>query len=322
MEVAALADSISGILSRVTDRADEAARLFGLGPVTSALPVTGGLSNDMWRVTTDRGAFAVKVMRVNADRPDFEANVEAAFLVERAAFDKGVPCPEPVPLSDGRCLARVHGAWVRVHRWVEGSPPAPGERSADAAALLAAIHAGAPPSVAALDDEPWDAEGWASLADQTGMPADLSAALRGAAVALAGVETETSAPGRLDVHVLSHGDLDPKNTLVVQGTLMAVDWDAAGPRSQVREAVAVALDWTRDPHDFRATINAYRDARGVDVPAEPWVFGGWVSALGGWLVHHAMTRAGTDQGRHEIVSTMQRLTALSADLPRYVAALA
>src|SRR5690349_6153714 len=100
----------------------------------------GGLSNELWRVPTAAGVFAVKRMVVNADRPDFVANVEAAFAVERRAFAAGVPMPEPVPEpSGGRALASVGGSWYRVHRWVEGRA---GVGSAtDAVRLAAAIHA-------------------------------------------------------------------------------------------------------------------------------------------------------------------------------------
>ena len=39
----------------------------------------GGLSNDLWRVDTTTGRYAVKVMRTNAGAPDFRSNVEAAY---------------------------------------------------------------------------------------------------------------------------------------------------------------------------------------------------------------------------------------------------
>lgn len=303
------------------DSANQVAQAFGLGTVRNSEPVRGGLSNDMWRMTTNQGQFAVKAMRVNADNPDFEANVEAAFLIEQAAFANAVPCPEPIPTPDGRCLARINDRWIRVHQWVNGSPPSPGTRSDDAAALLATIQTSAATTLAPLDDEPWDADGWASLADHPDLPADLAEALRSAAPTLANLELATAAPGQIDTHVPSHGDLDPKNTLVVDGTLLAVDWDAAGPRSQAREAVSVALDWTTDVDRFRSAIETYTRASGVSIPAEPWVFGGWVSALGGWLVYQATHCANTPEGRHEITQATQRLTTLDADLPAYIRSL-
>jgi hypothetical protein len=42
----------------------------------------------------------------------------------------------------------------------------------------------------------------------------------------------------------SHRDLDRKNTIrALDGRLLALDWDAAGPAGAVQEAVTVALDW-------------------------------------------------------------------------------
>src|SRR5690242_7846132 len=97
-------------------------RRFGLGrPAGEPVRVAGGLSNELWRVVTDQGVYAVKRMVVHADRPDFVSNVEAAYGVERRAWERGVPMPEPVPVG-GRALAEVDGGLFRVHRWAEGRP--------------------------------------------------------------------------------------------------------------------------------------------------------------------------------------------------------
>jgi Ser/Thr protein kinase RdoA (MazF antagonist) len=291
-----------------------------LGALIESRAVAGGLSNDLWHVRTDRGQFAVKVMRANADAPDFRANVEAAYDVERRARAHGVPSPEPCPTADGRALLRVQGHWVRAHQWRQGIPPAPGEYLEDAGRLLAAIHAAGASRDEALHDEPWDADGWSSLAG--GLSAPLADRLRRAAGTLADLEEITCAPaGSLVTHVDSHGDLDPKNTMVADGTLLALDWDAAGPQPVVREAVAVGLDWSHDVDGFRRVLGAFEAASGHEVPAEPWVFGGWVSALGGWVVFNATTRGRSEIGQAEVTSTLERLLALRRDLDRYVASL-
>jgi hypothetical protein len=273
---------------------EEIAARFALGRLTAApQPVTGGLSNDLWRVRTESGDYAVKRMVTNATHPDFTANVESAFLIEQRAWLAGVPMPEPVPdPATGRALARIGGAPVRVHHWVEGTPGDSGA-AADGAGLLAVIHAagrswrGAPP-------EPvWDGRRWGpELGELTHRVAQ--------------------APRQVLV-VESHRDLDPKNTLRrSDGALIALDWDAAGPVSAVREAVAVALDFGgTGTAAFAAALLAY----GEGVPAEPWVFGGWVAAQGGWLDHQAAI-GGSDRE-----PTLDRLRALAASLDDLLGAL-
>jgi hypothetical protein len=114
-------------------------------------------------------------------------------------------------------------------------------------------------------------------------------------------------PERLLV-VDSHCDLDRKNTLLGD-VLVALDWDAAGPVSAVQEAVSVALDWSRgDPAVFAEAVTAYRSLSGVAVPAEPWVFGWWVAAQGGWLEYLAERDPG------EARLALDRLRRLATDL--------
>ncbi|WP_433384853.1 phosphotransferase [Actinoplanes sp. CA-142083] len=259
-------------------------RRFGLGdPVGAPVRVPGGLSNELWRVTTAEGVFAVKRMVVNADRPDFVGNVEASFGVEWRAWRSGVPMPEPLS-EGGRALVAVDGSLYRAHRWVESREGAASVR--DAAGLLARIHAAGEPRWAPAVDGGWDGRRW-------------GAEVAGLARRVA------EQPARVLV-VDSHRDLDRKNTLLgVDGVLMAVDWDAAGPVSAVQEVVAVALDWSGgDPGAFAEGVGAY----GRVVPAEPWVFGGWVAAQGGWLDYVAEHQPG------EAERTLAELRGLAAGL--------
>ena len=81
-----------------TPRLTHVAQHFGLGdPTAEPARVPGGLSNDLWRLSTGHGTYAVKRMVVNAGRPGFVRNVEASYQVERHAYRAGVPMPEPVP---------------------------------------------------------------------------------------------------------------------------------------------------------------------------------------------------------------------------------
>ena len=275
---------------------------FGLGRVLrEPVRVPGGLSNELWRLDTDNGAFAVKRMVVNADRPTLVENVEAAFQVERRAWTAGVPMPEPVvEPSSGRALARLDDGLFRVHRWVDGRPGA--GSPVEAAGLLARIHAAGEARWAPAPSGSWTADRWG---------AELVRLTRRVG----------SGPDRVLV-VESHGDLDRKNTLrLVDGTLMALDWDAAGPVGALHEAVSVALDWSdAQPRTFAECLGAYVRHSGVVVPAQPWVFAGWVAGQGGWLDYNATHRHDTARGRAEVRTTLGRLHRLAARMDALLAA--
>jgi hypothetical protein len=284
-------------------RAERVAVSFELGrPVGHAEPVPGGLSNDLWRLDTDRGAFAVKRMVMHADLPAFVENVEAAFLVEQHAWAAEVAMPEPVAdPSTGRALARIDGSLFRVHRWVEArtGSGSPGE----VAGLLASIHAAGRARWATLPGAGWTANRW------------------GAELVRLTQRVEGTPPR--SVVVDSHGDLDRKNTLRgSDGVLMAVDWDAAGPVSAAQEAVSVALEWSdTDPNGFAEIIDAYVRGSGIAVPAQPWVFAGWVAAQGGWLDANAARHGDTTLGAAEVETTLARLHDLAVRLDALLAAL-
>jgi Ser/Thr protein kinase RdoA (MazF antagonist) len=303
------------------DPFDAIAGVFALGDPTAVRPVAGGLSNEMWKLDTSTGAFAVKVMRAHTDEPGFRDNIETAHDIEAAAFRHGVPCPEPMLAVGGHCLADVAGDLVRVHRWVEGRSVQPRAWLEQVGDLTAQIHGVSEPFDEVLDDEPWDVTRWAGLADHPDLPSALAHGLSRAAPRLAALEAATAAPGLPTLHASSHGDLDPKNTLRAGNTLVALDWDAAGPRPVIREAASVALDWSSGPREFQQVIAAYSRAARVVPPAEPWVLGGWVSALAGWLVHNATTRPGDPLGREQTRLTCDRLLGLHTHLGSYVEAL-
>jgi hypothetical protein len=127
-------------------------------------------------------------------------------------------------------------------------------------------------------------------------------------------------PDRMLV-VDSHRDLDRPNTLLAaDGPLMALDWDAAGPIGQVHEAAGFALDWSdADPPVFGRLIRAYRERTGLTIPAEPWIFGGWMAGLGGWLDHNADHRPDTPVGAAEVAKALAAMRKLAAGTDAFLA---
>jgi hypothetical protein len=276
---------------------------FELGqPVMEPVQVSGGMSNELWRLDTEHGAFAVKRMVVNADLPSLVDNVEAAFTVERRAWAAGVAMPEPIAEpSSGRALARIDDLLFRVHRWADGQPG--GGSPVEAAGLLATIHAAGNARWAPMPGAGWRADRWGSGLVQLAHRVE-------------------SGPMRLLV-VDSHRDLDRKNTLRgADGVLMAVDWDAAGPVGAVHEAVGLALDWSQaEPGLFAEAIEAYVRLGGVVIPAQPWVFAGWVTAQGEWLDYNATDRGDTSLGAAEVTATLARLHRVAANMDTLLAVL-
>jgi hypothetical protein len=167
---------------------------FRLGRrLAPAARVPGGLSNEMWRVVTESGSYAVKRMVASVDRPNFVANIEASFEIERRAYAGGVPMPRPVvePVSGG-ALARIGTSLVRVHEWADSTP---GDVSVlEVMGLLGRIHAVGGTRLDERRSGVWESQRW------------------GQDITVLAELVTAGAPARL-LAVDSHRDLDRKNVL-------------------------------------------------------------------------------------------------------------
>lgn len=313
------------------DAIDDVCRRFDLGAARATpVAVAGGLSNRLYRLVTDRGEFAVKRMVANADAPEFKHDVEAAFSVERRAQAAGIAMPEPIPVARsndalGRITDDEGSCWVRVHRWVDGTPIdpnniEPGDRAA-VGAIVAALHqlpliddAGTTPVAAwSIPDRDWP----------TALAAFPSAsALSEAVPALEEIVRRGYDRVRPNP-VLSHRDLDAKNLLRdVRVRLIVLDWDAAGPTDAQWDAVGVAFDWsgiwqgTVSPAAFAEVLDAYVAGSGRLDPITPESFAGWAEGMLDWLWFN-LGRAGSPDERerqlgHAEVAVMTQLLPLAA----------
>ena len=101
---------------------------FNLGVIENIpTKIEGGLCNELWKVQTSSGVYAVKRMVTNASKEYFIPNIEDAFKIEQRAIDQGILAPIPIPHpKNSTALAKIilgeSEALFRVHEWVEGSP--------------------------------------------------------------------------------------------------------------------------------------------------------------------------------------------------------
>lgn len=250
-------------------------------PVGPMVRVHGGFANRMYRLDTDQGSFAVKEMNVVDRRSAYR--VEDVFRFERAAFEAGIPMPEPISASPSRL----------VHRWVEGEKvpeePVPVAYAYEVGQILARIHGLDVEWTQAADDEP-TAHDWPELAERavaTGQPwaGELAANVETLQAIARFVDT-CERPGPV---VLTHRDIQPWNLLARDGHPVVIDWELAGVLDLSGELGSTALSIAKGrgfddvrPAVFRAVLDGYVAAGGALPPSGlSW----FVFMIGGWLGH-------------------------------------
>lgn len=265
------------------------AAAFGLaGPVTGWAPVGGAWSNRVFRLEAGGRRYAVKEMRNPWADPHWPRWLAESWVFEQRAMAAGVAAPQPVPdPASGGCLARVSRrdpvlgeAAVRVHHWVEGSPPGPGPVAMGTARwagqVLATLHG--------LRIRPGDRSLFPVPSTETaGRWPELAAAaqrsgvawahlLRAAEPAVAMIaELAESAGYRPGQEVITHGDIDQKNLIATARGPVLCDWDLAVPLVPRRELadVAVSLGCWENFAVSREVLRSYRQAGGDDTPVGP-----------------------------------------------------
>ena len=243
--------------------------------------VHGGFANRVYRLDTDQGSFAVKQLNLLDRRWPYPA--EDVFRFERAAFDAGIPMPEPVSASEQ----------TLVHRWVEGEkvPEAPVSAGygSEIGAILARLHALDVAWTRAAIEDPAPRD-WPELADRaaaTRQPwAEELASQVGTFLAIAQFVDTCERPGPV---VLTHRDIQPWNLLARDGRPVVLDWELSGMLDLSSELGSTALSFAKgpgfddfQPGVFRSVLDGYAAGGGALPPPGP----SWFRHLiGGWLGH-------------------------------------
>ncbi|MEU0029171.1 aminoglycoside phosphotransferase family protein [Streptomyces sp. NPDC006335] len=243
---------------------------YGLGAGTwTVTPVARGALGQIWKLSGNGTAWAVKELLFEKDEPD----VGAESALRDAAETLGISAPRLLPDRTGAHVVRLpEGSWVKLYDWVDGTPADPSDAEilnwcGRTLALLHKAGEGAGGTPADWYERCNPASDWAALlgkVERAGLPwaAELGRFVATTAVELAR-HVSPSSPG--DV-LTSHLDMRPQNVLVGPDGPVLLDWDNAGPVSAERELARAVYVWSGgnrfDAEAARRLVRAYRDAGG------------------------------------------------------------
>jgi len=251
--------------------------VFDLSATAPPVLVAGGALHRTWRVVTVDGDVAVKVLAPGG-HPAWADELDRAVAFERAAWAAGtVPMAEPLPALDGSALARFDDAVVRAHRWVDGpvgtaiAPTA--ERLRRLGRTVAALVAVGPPVGTTAVGLEWNAlDAYdATVAEAHDVDAPFAAALDDLAEEVARLRARMAALEACHRPMaMGHGDLHPRNTVVVGGVDVLVDWDDSAPVVPVSHLLDAAVAFAGGPHEaspalVRAALDGWAEAGGGPV---------------------------------------------------------
>ncbi len=292
----------------------------------------------MWRLSTDRGRFAVKELNRDFDDSGYLSRYEAACQVELTMVDSGIEAPRPIvdPKTGRACIelprTGPRPTTVRVHEWVEGKalhdPQPPLQVAKRLGALLARIHGLELPTertptvvLKILGGEYW--QRLATRVAVAGLPwkPKLDALAPVIEELESRVEVAQNHPTKL---IVSHRDLSPGNVILARPDQpVAVDWDGCGPVVPAYELARTMLSWSGVPLASEAVartlVSGYAAAGGVVPEPSELLFAQWISDTLSWLdvcIRRAMGERtiSTEHQRQSEVAVLRLLDSLPACL--------
>ena len=303
-----------------------------LGTVANELvQVEGGLLHKMYRVNTDKGVYAVKVL--NPEIMKRPAALRHTVNSEKiaAAFQSLIPVVAALEIG-GKQIHELNGTHYMIFNWVEGAsifpPRITRENCYAIGQVLGKIHHkklaidGVTPEEDGTAMFAWDKyqellqgyenEAWA-IRYQSAV-SDLKSWNQAACDAQE-VLTKTL--------VISHRDLDPKNVMWNDNTPLIIDWEAAGYVNPYQEFLEVVNYWADDgrggllKEHFDALFDAYTQHVKLDNVDWNAVFAGSRMGMLGWLEYNVKRALGIEAaavdevqlGKEQVLGTIKDLYA-------------
>ncbi|MFJ9147913.1 phosphotransferase enzyme family protein [Streptomyces sp. NPDC102270] len=259
---------------------DFIAQAYALGPGEWTMtPVARGALGQIWKLSGNGTAWAVKELLFEKDEPE----VGAESALRDAAETLGISAPRLLPDRTGAHVVRLPGgSYVKLYDWVDGTAADPSDPEilswcGRTLALLHKAGQGASDTPSGWYERCNPASDWAQLlgkVERAGLPwaGELGRFVATTAVELARYVSPSSS-GEV---VTSHLDVRPQNVLAGADGPVLLDWDNAGPVSAERELARAVYVWSGgnrfDAEAARRLVRAYRDAGGRAVVKGPDAF--------------------------------------------------
>lgn len=268
--------------------------------INEPVQVTGGLLHMMYRVNTNKGAYAVKVLNAEImKRPvAFQNTVNSEKIA--SGFQAIIPVVSALEIG-GRQIHEWNGTHYMIFDWVEGAsifpPMITSENCYAIGDILGKIHQekitidGVMPEEDGVQMFSWNKyqellkgyknETWANRF-QEALP-DINFWNQSACEA-GEILAKTM--------IISHRDLDPKNVMWNGDSPLIIDWEAAGYVNPYQEFLEVINYWADDgkggllKENFDALLYAY--TQHVKLENVDWdaVFAGSFCGMLGWLEYN------------------------------------
>ena len=296
---------------------------LSLGALTAPpVRLSGGYTHRMFRLTTDRGDYAVKLLNPEImGRPHVLENYRTAEGFEALLEAAGLPIL-PARTIHGRKMHCVDGQYLYVFDYFDGRVLTDAEitpaHCAKVGEVLARIH-GAAAMKTPVDggDAPDGNIPWEHLADALQNSAEAqpeSEALCSAVPMLTRLTAAAvSAARRLPrVEALCHNDMDPKNVLWQGADFRIIDLECLGYADPRQELLDLAVTWGGgDESRFKAFVAAYYGAGGARIDETGLVYDSRRNYLD-WLAYNASRALADDPeerrvAREQIISTLGKL---------------
>ena len=309
---------------------------YGLGGVLALRPVFGGLLHKMYRVETESGTYAVKVLNPEImRRPEALHNTINSEKVARAL--KALVLVVAAKEFDGAHVVEYNGSWFMVFDWLEGAsvfaPDITVEHCAKIGEMLGKIHA-ADVEIEGMEPETEVRRvfAWEALAEAWRMQEESDYVSRLEDFLPELLALDANVVHALEISsshkVISHRDLDPKNVMWQENKPYIIDWEAAGYVNPFQELVEVINYWITEAdgsynyEKLAALTDAYRAYKEIRFVDWDTVLLRSFDGMLGWLEYNMRRAAGLlggdaadrEEGRKQVESTVAEIKRQKAQM--------